>query len=285
VTYFPQFTKIVAISVVILLLGIFFSILWQAREAIASFGFNFLTVSDWNPQKGSFGILPQISGTLISSLLALIISVPIGLAVAIFLSEDWRFMPRFMQVGLIYLVELLAAIPSVVYGLWGIFVLVPWLREVFSFTNSFSDRGMLPAVLILALMILPGITSLSRDALLSISPDLRLAAMGLGSTKWESILGIQLPAAKVAIFGAILLAWGRAMGETMAVTMLIGNSNQLTLSIFAPATTIASLLANQYNESSGLQGSALMYGALVLFCLAIAVNGLAEILNSRITKA
>jgi len=281
VSYFSQLAKIVAISVVLLLLGIFFSIFWQSRSAIATFGINFLTVSDWNPQKEVFGILPQIFGTLISSILALIIAIPIGLAVAIFLSEDWWFMPKFLQVGLIYLVELLAAIPSVVYGLWGIFVLVPWLRGVFSFTHTFSDRGMLPAVLVLGLMILPGITSLSRDALLSISPDLRLAAMGLGATRWESILDIQIPAAKVGISGAILLAWGRAMGETMAVTMLIGNSNQLRFSIFAPGTTIASLLANQYNESSGLQGSALMYGALVLFGLTIVVNGLAELLSSK----
>jgi phosphate transport system permease protein len=284
---FEGLTRIIAVSVVLLLLAIFLSMFWQARAAIASFGINFLTVTDWNPQKGSFGILPQIYGTLISSIFALAIALPVGIAVAILLSEEWRNFPKFLQNGLIYLVELLAAIPSVVYGLWGVFVLVPWLRNLItqfvpSLSNSFSDRGMLPAVLILALMILPGIASLSRDALLAIPTDLRLAAMGLGATRWESILGVQLPAANAGLIGAILLSWGRAMGETMAVTMLIGNSNRLSSSIvdsiFAPATTIASLLANQYNESSGLQSSALMYGALVLFVITLIVNGLAEII-------
>jgi phosphate transport system permease protein len=218
---------------------------------------------------------------LVSSVLALEISVPVGLGVAVCLSQDWGFVPKFTQTSLTFLIELLAAIPSVVYGLWGIFVLVPWLR---SLLPNISSRGMLPAALVLAIMILPAIASISKNALLSLSPDLRLAAMSLGATRWECLLGVQIPAAGAGIIGAILLSLGRAMGETMAVTMLIGNANQIQFSIFAPASTIASLLANQYNEATGLQGAALMYASLILFGLTLLTNVLAEFLIAKISQ-
>lgn len=275
---FVNLSRLFALSLLGLLVWITVEVAITARPAVQEFGLGFLSSSDWNPVKDAYGVLPAVYGTLASSLFALLISVPIGLGVAIFLSED--YLPGAVQRGLVFLVELLAAIPSVVYGLWGIFVLIPFLK---SFT-PLRGPGMLPAVLILAVMILPTITAIARDAITNVPQPLREASYGLGATRWETILSIILPTASSGIIGGTMLALGRAIGETMAVTMLIGNANKIDFSLFAPSNTIASLLANQFSEASGLQIGALMYAALILFVLTLVVNIFAQMLVRRLQK-
>ncbi|TAE94111.1 MAG: phosphate ABC transporter permease subunit PstC [Oscillatoriales cyanobacterium] len=247
--------------------------------------------SSWNPVKEEYGALPMIYGTIVSSAIALLIAVPLGVGTAIFLSED--FLPLPVRTALVFLVELLAAIPSVVYGLWGIAVLIPILTSIGKFLNGnfgwlpiFSTPpvgpGMLPAGVILGIMTLPIITAISRDSLASLPPELRQASLGLGATRWTTIFRVLVPAAFSGIVGGIMLGLGRAMGETMAATLLIGNSNQLSASVLAPANTIASLMANQFAEASGLQVSALMYTGLILFIMTLIVNVLAEWIVSQV---
>ena len=290
---FIWLTKIFAFGVAATLLWIGLQVAIASWPAIQKFGASFLANTTWNPVNDSYGVLPQIYGTLLSSFIGLLIAVPIGVGTAILLSED--FLPAKVKLVLVFAVELLAAIPSVVYGVWGIFVLVPiltnlgkWLNSYFGwipfFSTSPTGPGMLPAGVILAIMTLPIITALSRDALISIPPSLRQAAVGLGATRWETILQILVPAAFSGIVSAVMLALGRAMGETMAVTMLIGNSNNISISLLAPGNTISSLLANQFSEASGLQVSALMYAALVLFFLTLVVNIMAEFIVLRVKR-
>ncbi|MGL4497569.1 MAG: phosphate ABC transporter permease subunit PstC [Planktothrix sp.] len=282
---FVWLTQIFAWGIIVVLLLLGFPIAEQAIPAIQKFGLGFLFGSDWNPVTSQYGVFPMVSGTLLSSLIALLFAVPLGVGTAIFLSED--FIPPSIRTALTFLVELLAAIPSVVYGLWGIFVLIPFLRPfgMFMYKNFgwiplFSTPGggpgLFPAGVILAIMTLPIITAISRDSLASLPPDLRQASLGLGATRWVTIFRVLIPAAFSGIVGGVMLGLGRAMGETMAATMIIGNSNNLKPSIFAPANTIASLMANQFPEASGLQVSALMYAALVLFALTLLVNIAAE---------
>ena len=270
--------KVFALAIAGVLVWITIQVAIQAFPAVQEFGLDFLTTSSWNPVKSEYGVLPAIYGTIASSLIALVISVPIGLGVAIFLSED--YLPPAIQRLIVFLVELLAAIPSVVYGLWGIFVLIPFLK---GFT-PLRGPGLLPAALILSVMILPTIAAISRDSITNVPNGLRQAAVGLGATRWEAILQIVLPAASSGIIGGIMLALGRALGETMAVTMLIGNSNRIDTSIFAPSNTVSSLLANQFAEASGLQVAALMYAALILFAITLVVNVLAQLLVVRLQK-
>ena len=270
--------KIFALAIAAMLVWITIQVALQAIPAMREFGLGFLVTASWNPVKSEYGVLPAIYGTIVSSAIALLISVPIGLGVAIFLSED--YLPPIVQRIIVFLVELLAAIPSVVYGLWGIFVLIPFLKEI----SPLRGPGMLPAALILSIMILPTIAAISRDAIINVPGGLRQAAVGLGATRWEAILQIVLPAASSGIIGGIMLALGRALGETMAVTMLIGNSNKIDTSIFAPSNTVSSLLANQFAEASGLQVSALMYAALILFAITLVVNVLAQVLVVRLQK-
>ncbi len=270
--------KIFAIAIAGVLVWITILVTRDAIPALREFGINFLFTSSWNPVRSEFGVFPAIYGTIVSSVIALAISVPIGIGVAIFLSED--YLPTSVQRIIVFLVELLAAIPSVVYGLWGIFVLIPFLKTI----TELRGPGMLPAALILSVMILPTIAAISRDAITNVPSGLRQAAVGLGATRWETILKIILPAASSGIIGGIMLALGRALGETMAVTMLIGNSNQINFSVLAPSNTIASLLANQFAEASGLQVSALMYAALILFAITLVVNILAQLLVVRLQK-
>ncbi|MEH2145689.1 phosphate ABC transporter permease subunit PstC [Nostoc sp.] len=290
---FIWLTKIFAFGVAATLLWIGLQVAIASWTAIQKFGASFLANTTWNPVNDSYGVLPQIYGTLLSSFIGLLIAVPIGVGTAIVLSED--FLPAKVKLVLVFAVELLAAIPSVVYGVWGIFVLVPiltnlgkWLNSYFGwipfFSTSPTGPGMLPAGVILAIMTLPIITALSRDALISIPASLRQAAVGLGATRWETILQILVPAAFSGIVSAVMLALGRAMGETMAVTMLIGNSNNISISLLAPGNTISSLLANQFSEASGLQVSALMYAALVLFFLTLVVNIMAEFIVLRVKR-
>lgn len=270
--------RIFALAIAAVLIWIAVIVAIRAMPAVAQFGLGFLVSSSWNPVNNQYGIWPAIYGTLASSAIALLIAVPIGLGVAIFLSEDYMS-PKIQRV-FVFLVELLAAVPSVVYGLWGIFVLIPFLKGFTPLTGP----GMLPAALILSIMILPTIAAISRDAISSVPSDMRQASLGLGATRWETILQIILPAASSGIIGGIMLALGRALGETMAVTMLIGNSNKVDLSVFQPSNTISSLLANQFAEASGLQVAALMYAALVLFVITFLVNVLAQLLVVRLQK-
>jgi len=290
---FIWLTRIFAFAIAATLIWIALQVAIGAWPAIQKFGANFLANSTWNPVNDNYGVLPQVYGTLMSSFIGLLIAVPIGVGTAILLSEN--FLPSKVRLVLVFSVELLAAIPSVVYGVWGIFVLVPiltnlgkWLNAYFGWVPFFSTSptgpGMLPAGIILAIMTLPIITALSRDALISVPPSLRQAAVGLGATRWETILKVLIPAAFSGIVSAVMLALGRAMGETMAVTMLIGNSNNISISLLAPANTISSLLANQFSEASGLQVAALMYAALVLFFLTLVVNILAEFVVLRVKR-
>lgn len=282
---FIGLTFIFALSIAAILIIITLTVGLGALDALQQFGIPFLFQSAWNPVQDEYGIWPMIYGTMMSAAIALMIAVPLGLGTAVFLSED--FIPVNIRTVLVFLVELLAAIPSVVYGLWGIFVLIPLIKPIGDFMhNTFgwfplfstplAGPGMLPAGLVLSIMILPIITAIARDSLASLPPDLRQASLGLGATRWVTIFRVLLPAAFSGIVGGIMLALGRAMGETMAATMLIGNSNKMSLSILAPGNTIASLMANQFPEASGLQVSALMYAGLILMILTLVVNVLAE---------
>jgi phosphate transport system permease protein len=258
---------------------------WQigqaAAPAIQKNGVSFLTSEKWDTKAGQFGILPQIWGTLYSSILGVAIGTLFGLAVAVFITQD--FIHPKLEVILKNIVELLAAIPSVVYGLWGIFVLIPairpacnWLNENLGwipiFETPLSGPGLFPAALVLAIMVMPTITAISRDALVAVPPKLREAAFGLGATRWETILAVVLPTASRGISGSIILAFGRALGETMALAMLVGNSSQIEWSLFAPADTLAALLANKFPEASRIEMGALMYAALVLLAITLLVN-------------
>jgi phosphate transport system permease protein len=287
---FYWLTTAMAVATGLVLVWITYSLLAIAFPAVAKFGVGFLASSTWNPVEEVYGALPQVYGTIVSSLIALLFAVPIGVGVAIFLSED--FLPRNVLTPIAFLVELLAAIPSVVYGLWGIFVLVPAMLPILSaihntlgwipiFSTSPSTRQMFVTGMVLAIMILPTIIAISRDTLVSLPPQLRQGAYGLGATRWETILKVLLPAGLSGIIGSIMLALGRALGETMAAAMLIGNANRINISLFAPGSTIAALIANQFGEASGLQRSSLFYAALILMLLTLVVNMLAEVIISR----
>ena len=268
-----------------LILFLLAMILWEigakAVPGIREHGLGFITSITWDVKEGQFGILPAIWGTLYSSLLALLIGGVFGITMAIFLTQD--FLP--LQLARVFrtIIELLAAIPSVVYGLWGIFVVVPairpaadWLHEQMGgipfFSTSLSGPGMLPAALVLAIMILPTIAAISQDALRQVPYKVKEAAYGMGTTRWEAILRVILPAARNGIFGALVLGFGRALGETMALAMLVGNSNQISLSLFSPANTLAALLALNFPEAGPREIPVLMYAALVLLAITLIVN-------------
>jgi phosphate transport system permease protein len=289
---FRQLTFVLAAMVAAILLGIFVTVCKGAWEAMQSFGWSFLTTSAWDPVNEKYGAFTAIYGTLVSSLLALLFAVPLGVGTAIFITEDLLPQPLRNVIGV--MVELLAAIPSVVLGLWAIFVMEPAIRPLLqSLHNAFGwlplfesvpqGPGMAPAILILVVMILPIITAISRDALNQVPIELRQGAYGVGTTRWGAIFNIILPAAISAIIGGVMLALGRAMGETMAVTMIIGNSMKFSPSLLAPANTISSMLANQFGEADGIQVSALMYAALILMLLTFFVNILAQWVVKRLS--
>ncbi len=274
-----------ACSVGIILLWILRIIVKESLPAIGVFGLSFLTKSAWDPVSNDYGAFTAIYGTLVSSLLALAIAVPLGVGTAIFITEN--LIPRRISSLLGLMVELLAAIPSVVLGLWAIFVMEPAIRPILTwlhttlgwlplFDTEPQGPGMAPAILILVVMILPIITAISRDALQQVPGELRQAAYGIGTTRWGAICHVILPAAISGIMGGVMLSLGRAMGETMAVTMIIGNSNNFSLSLLAPGNTIASMIANQFGEADGSQVSSLMYASLVLMLLTLIVNILAQ---------
>jgi phosphate transport system permease protein len=277
----------VCIGLVVLLVA---QIAWAASPAIRDYGTSFLTTSKWNPRDKAFGIAPQIGGTLYSSILGVGLGSLFGIAVAIFLTQD--FLPYSWEIAIKNIVELLAAIPSVVYGLWGIFVLIPivrppanWLHEHFGdfalFGSRLSGPGLLPSALVLAIMVLPTVSAISRDAIAAVPQKLREAAYGLGATRWEAIAGVILPTASRGIYGSIILAFGRAVGETMALAMLFGNTNAFDWSLFAPGNTLAALMANQWPESSELEKGALMYAGLMLLGITLAINILGTLLIMR----
>jgi phosphate transport system permease protein len=280
-------------AIIVLLAYILWKIGVKALPAIGDYQLGFLTNSVWDVQAKSFGILPEIWGTLYSSFLALLVAGFFGLTVAIFLTQD--FLPPKLSVVFRTIIEMLAAIPSVVFGLWGIFVVIPtirpaadWLYTQFGwlpfFSTTLSGPGMLPATIVLAIMVLPTITAISQDALQSIPYRTKEAAYGMGATKWEAILKVLVPTAAGGIFSALVLGFGRALGETMALAMLVGNSNQISLSLFSPADTLASLLASHFPEAGDIEVRALMYAALVLLAITLLVNILGNALLALTQK-
>jgi phosphate transport system permease protein len=269
----------------VLILGLIAVILWEigdkALPGIEKYGLGFVTGTTWDVSRQQFGILPEIWGTLYSSLLALLVGGFFGVVMAIFLTQD--FLPPKLAQVFRTIVELLAAIPSVVYGLWGIFVVIPairpvagWLHETLGwfplFSTSLSGPGMLPAAIVLAIMILPTVAAVSQDALRAVPYRIKQAAYGLGATHWEAILRVMVPTAATGLFGALVLGFGRALGETMALAMLVGNSNQISASLFSPANTLAALLALNFPEAGRNEVEVLMYAALVLLAITLAVN-------------
>ena len=289
---FRQLVVVLASIVGVVLAGILFTVLHGAEEAMGSYGLGFLVSSEWDPNNDLYGAFTAIFGTIVTSLLALLIAVPLGVGTAIFITENLIPLPIRQVLGV--MVELLAAIPSVVLGLWAIFVMEPFLRPILEllyqalgwlpfFSTPPQGPGMAPAILILVVMILPIITAISRDSIQQVPVELRQAAYGVGTTRWDAILQVILPAAVSGITGGVMLALGRAMGETMAVTMIIGNSTKFSWSLLAPGNTISSMLANQFGEADGLQVSALMYAALVLMVLTLVVNLLAQWVVKRLS--
>jgi phosphate transport system permease protein len=309
---FRRCTLALACLTVFLVFWIVVSIGRVAMPAVRAYGASFLAGTTWDANRAQFGILPAIVGTLYSSVLGLAIGTTFGLAIAVFLSEGflatgldvvigfvgladnpfWGPLPNRIEALLQVTIELLAAIPSVVYGLWGIFVVIPlvrppadWLHAhlgwVPIFGTALAGPGLLPASIVLAIMVLPTVSAISRDALVAVPPKMREAAFGIGATRWEAILGIFIPTAATGIFGAIILGFGRALGETMALAMLAGNANVISWSLFSPANTLAALLANHFPEAGTAEVGALMYAALVLLGITLLVNIIGTVILQR----
>lgn len=292
--FFKGACWLASILTVLLLAFILGEIFTKAWPAVQRFGFGFITGVQWSPNREIFGVLPVIVGTAASSLIALLLALPLGLAIALLLSED--FLPAPIRYLIRFVIELLAAIPSVVYGLWGIFVVVPLVQQYGAiladklgflpfFQGPAYGNSLLTASLVLALMVLPTITAISRSALVAVPNTLREASYALGATRWESILGVILPTAAPGIVASSILAFGRAMGETMAVAMLIGNSQRLSWSFLAPSNTLSALLANQFAEADGIQVNALMYAAALLVLMTLVVNTVGEAILRHTQKA
>lgn len=286
--------SLAALAVPVLLGFLVWELAQGSQLAIGRYGLSFLTTSVWDPVAEQFGALPLIFGTLVTSLIALLIAVPLSVGVAIFLVE---FAPSIIRKPIGYLVELLAAIPSVVYGLWGIFVLIPFLRQtifpalrgVLGFLPFFQGTIVGPSVLaagiILAIMVMPYIMSVTREVLVAVPGSQREAALALGATRWEAAWTAVVPYARSGIVGAVILGLGRALGETMAVTMLIGNNHEISASLFKPGYTMAAAIANEFAEAStAIHLSALAYVALSLFGVTVVVNALARILIWRVSR-
>ncbi len=278
--------------VILILIAIFFEMIRSSSLSLHAFGFKFVTGQVWDPVKEIFGALPFIFGTLVTSLIAMVIAVPISLGSALFLTE---WMPAWIKNIVSFLIELLAAIPSVIYGLWGIFVLIPflrgnvypWVSKMFGwfplFEGPFYGVSMLAGGIILSIMILPTITAISKEVFSSVPQDLREAVFALGGTRWESIQLAVLKLSRPGIIGAIMLGLGRALGETMAVTMLIGNRAEIVASIFAPGYSLASVIANEFSEAtSPLYLSSLTEIGLILLGLTFIMNLLARLLIGRV---
>lgn len=279
-----KLTKIVLFSVSFIILivagGMVFSLVGGAIPAFKTFGLGFITSTQWNPTEGreNYGAMPFIAGTLITSFAALIISFPLSFATSLFLGEYYRNTIVAKILGT--MVDLLAGIPSIVYGLWGFYVLRPFLIDI-GFENQ--GFGVFTASLVLAIMIIPYATSLSSEIISMVPNDLKEAAYSLGSTRYEVIMHVTVPAARSGIFAGYILAFGRALGETMAVTMLIGNSSKIPNSLFSTGNTMSSVIANQFGEADGLKLSALISIGLLLFVITGIVNWIGKLIIRKMS--
>lgn len=273
---------------VAIIAGLFMELVRGSWESIVAFGPRFLWSSEWNPVTNHFGALPFIFGTVVSSAIAIVVAGVVGISAAVFLAE---FAPRAVARPISFLIELLAAVPSVVFGLWGLFVLAPFLGSTIDpflqrylgwlplFSGTIYGIGLLTAGLLLALMIVPTVAAIARDLILAVPNELREASISLGATRWETAIRVVLPSARAGILGACVLALGRALGETIAVTMVIGNRPAISTSLFAPAYTLSSVIANEFTEAtSSLYISALLELGLILFVISFIVNGAARLL-------
>ncbi|MDN5870034.1 MAG: phosphate ABC transporter permease subunit PstC [Nitrococcus sp.] len=294
---FARTTWLFAVLVLVIVLAITLSLVIGAWPILRQFGFSFLTSAEWNPVTDTYGALVPMVGTLVTSAIAIIIAVPVSFGIAVFITE---LAPRWLQRPIGTAVELLAAIPSIIYGMWGLFVFAPlfaqyvqpWIIEHigslpligFLFSGPPLGIGLFTAGLILAIMVIPFITAVFRDIFELVPAVLKESAYGLGATTWEVVRNVVLPYTKVGVAGGIMLGLGRALGETMAVTFVIGNAYQLNRSLFMPGTTISATLANEFTEATGdLYVSALLALGLVLFCITFLVLALAKLLMLRLT--
>jgi phosphate transport system permease protein len=290
--FFRLSTGFFALLVVVLVAGIAWELYRNSSLSIAKFGFDFWRTTVWDPVAGTFGALPFIWGTMYSALAAMALSTPVALGIAIFLSE---LSPRSLRTPLTFLTELLAAIPSIVYGLWGIFVLVPvvrqlevhtpgWMKKIPLFSGPPLGVGMLAASLILAVMVIPFTSSVAREVLKAVPAAQREAAYALGATRWEAIRAA-IRYGRTGIIGAIMLGFGRAIGETMAVTMVIGNNPRISVSLYAAQHTMAAVIANEFTEAdTDIYLNALIEIALVLFVITLVINALSRLLIWSVTR-
>ena len=297
-TVFRILTRGAAIGVLLILSGVILSLLMGALPALKAFGFNFLIEQRWNPVTEKFGALAPIYGTLVTSFIAMLIAVPVGLLIALFLTE---LCPLWLRRPVGIAIELLAGIPSIIYGIWGLFVFAPFLQQTLQpflisvfgeipvlsslFEGPPYGIGVLTAGLILAIMVLPFITSISRDVFDAVPPVLKEAAYGIGCTTWEVFRHVVLPYARVGVIGGVMLGLGRALGETMAVTFVIGNAHRISASVLAPGTTISATIANEFTEAVGdLYTSALIALGLILFVITFIVLAAARYLLLRLER-
>jgi len=295
---FRHFTRASAVLVLVILSGVIIALVEGALPALRAFGFDFLIEERWNPVTEKFGALAPIYGTLVTSFIAMLIAVPLGLLIALFLTE---LCPMWLRRPIGVAIELLAGIPSIIYGIWGLFVFAPflqrnlqpvlidWFDNVPILSTLFEGPpygiGILTASLILAVMVLPFVTSISRDVFEAVPPVLKEAAYGVGCTTWEVVWNIVLPYARVGVIGGIMLGLGRALGETMAVTFVIGNAHKVSASILAPGTTISATIANEFTEAVGdLYTSSLIALGLILFVITFIVLAAARYLLMRLEK-
>jgi phosphate transport system permease protein len=295
---FRNLTRAAAIGVLVILSGVIASLVIGSMPALREFGFGFLVSQRWNPVTENFGAMAPIYGTLVTSFIAMLIAVPIGLFIAMFLTE---LCPLWLRRPIGIAIELLAGIPSIIYGIWGLFVFAPFLQETLQpaliatfgeipvlsalFEGPPYGIGILTAALILAIMVLPFITSISRDVFDAVPPVLKEAAYGLGCTTWEVVRNVVLPYTRVGVVGGVMLSLGRALGETMAVTFVIGNAHKVSASLLAPGTTISATIANEFTEAVGeLYTSSLIALGLILFVITFIVLSCARYMLSRINK-
>jgi phosphate transport system permease protein len=293
---FRHLTRAAAVTVLVILGGIIVSLIHGSWPALRTFGFSFLTQTSWNPVTEKFGAIAPIYGTVVTSFIAMLIAVPVGLFIALFLT---KLCPLWLRRPIGIAIELLAGIPSIIYGIWGLFVFAPFLQQyvqpflitVFGSVPVLSTLfegppygiGILTAGLILAIMVLPFITSISRDVFEAVPPVLKEAAYGLGCTTWEVARYVVLPYARVGVIGGVMLGLGRALGETMAVTFVIGNAHRISGSILAPGTTISATIANEFTEAVGdLYTSALIALGLILFVITFIVLAFARLMLMRL---
>jgi phosphate transport system permease protein len=296
-TLFRNLTRTFAFLVFALLAAIMVSLIYGSRESILAYGITFLWTNDWDPVRNIYGAMVPVVGTLLTSLIALAIAVPISFGIAMFLTE---LSPTWLRRPLGTAIEMLAAIPSIIYGMWGLFVFVPVFQEYIQppliaffepipvlnelFAGPPFGIGIFTAGLILSIMVIPFITAVMRDVFEVVPPMFKESAYGLGSTTWEVVWKVVLPFTKNGVIGGIMLGLGRALGETMAVTFVIGNAFNLPSSVFSPSNSIASALANEFNEAGGMQKSALLELGLILFLITTVVLALSKMLLLRLSK-